>query len=728
MAEKKTDIKKAILVRVRVLYVLFFSIGVAIAGKILYIQYGPSGEELRSRGTKISYERVTIEADRGDILSWDGRILATSVPTYEVRMDFAAQGLADSTFLNNVDSLAYCLSTFFGDRSATAYREKLMNAHRNKKKNRFVLLSPRRVNHLEIKEIAKFPIFRLGQNRGGFIPVQINRRLLPHGSLASRTIGMVNESGTKLGIEGAYDSILRGVNGNVMMQRISGSFRIPVPDELSVDPVDGIDVVTTLDVDVQDVAETALRKQLIAGDADWGTAVLMEVSTGEIRAIANLTRRGEGKYVEDFNYAIGKNFEPGSTFKLASLMTLLDEGGASLDEMFDTRPGTVMVGRAKVVDTHNYGELTLKGVFEKSSNVGFALAVNKYFRDEPERFVNHLRKMGLDKPMDLQIAGEAPAVIRGPEDRWWDGTTLTMMAYGYALRLSPLKTLSFYNAVANNGKMVRPKFVRELRQYGQTLRSYPTEVMVSSIGSDEVIRQVQEAMRGVVDEGTARYILKNPYYKVAAKTGTAQISLAEIYKGGRGYKDRFGGRHYLATLVGYFPADHPRYSCIVAIKTYHGPGRRGTYYGASLSGPVFRAIADRVYAQSTSWQSPLSERHDKTEQQPPLKPGRVDEMKRVANRFHISGIDAPRGAMWMNLESRDSLPPEAVSITPHEGTVPDVVGMGLKDAIYLLEKSGLVVSFSGVGVVQTQSFKPGTRVNRGSVISLRLGGPPGSNE
>lgn len=727
MAEqKKTDIKKAILVRVRVLYVLFFSIGVAIAGKILYIQYGPKGEELRSRGTKISYERVTIEAERGDILSWDGRILATSVPTYEVRMDFAAQGLADSTFLHHVDSLAYCLSTFFGDRSVAAYREKLMNAHRNKKKNRFVLLSPRRVNHLEIKEIAKFPIFRLGQNRGGFIPVQINRRLLPHGSLASRTIGMVNEAGTKLGIEGAYDSILRGVNGNVMMQRISGSFRIPVPDELSVDPVDGIDVVTTLDVDVQDVAETALRKQLIAGDADWGTAVLMEVSTGEIRAIANLTRRGEGKYVEDFNYAIGKNFEPGSTFKLASLMTLLDEGGASLDEKFDTSPGTVMVGRAKVVDTHNYGELTLKGVFEKSSNVGFALAVNKYFRDKPERFVNHLRKMGLDKPMDLQIAGEAPAVIRGPEDRWWDGTTLTMMAYGYALRLSPLKTLSFYNAVANNGKMVRPKFVRELRQYGQTLRSYPTEVMVSSIGSDEVIRQVQEAMRGVVDEGTARYILKNPYYKVAAKTGTAQISLAEIYKGGRGYKDRFGGRHYLATLVGYFPADKPRYSCIVAIKTYHGPGRRGTYYGASLSGPVFRAIADRVYAQSISWQTPLSERREKVEEQPPLKSGSVAEMKRVANRFHIADLDIPRGATWMNLEPRDSLPPEAVSITPLEGTVPDVVGMGLKDAIYLLEKSGLVVSFSGVGVVQSQSFKPGTRVSRGSLISLRLGIPDAS--
>lgn len=717
MAEKKTDIKKAILVRVRVLYVLFFAIGVAIAGKILYIQYGPAGEQLRSRGTKITYERVTIEADRGDVLSWDGRILATSVPMYEVRMDFAAQGLADSTFMHNVDSLARRLSDFFGDRSAASYKEKLMNAHRNKAKNRFVLLSPRRVNHLEIKEISQFPIFRLGQNRGGFIPQQINRRLLPHGSMASRTIGMVNESGTKLGIEGAYDSILRGVNGNVMMQRISGSFRVPVPDELSVDPVDGIDVVTTLDVDVQDVAETALRRQLIAGDADWGTAVLMEVATGEIRAITNLTRRGEGKYVEDFNYAIGMNLEPGSTFKLASLMTLLDEGGASLDEEYDTRPGTAVIGRAKVVDTHNYGELTLRGVFEKSSNVGFAKAVNKYFKDRPERFVGHLRKMGLDKPLDLQIQGEAKPVIRGPGDKWWDGTTLTMMSYGYALRMTPLKTLSFYNAVANDGRMVRPQFVKELRQYGQTLRAFPPETMVSSIGSGEVIRQVQEAMQGVVDEGTAR-ILKNPYYKVAGKTGTAQIAM-----GRHGYTDRYGGRHYLATLVGYFPADKPRYSCIVAIKTYHGPGRRGTYYGASLSGPVFRAIADRVYAQSTAWQTPLSKQQEKSADPPALKPGRVDEVKRVANRFRLSHADAPRAAVWMNVEEQDSLPPEAVAITPTEGTVPDVVGMGLKEAIYLLEKAGMVVSFSGVGVVQSQSFQPGVRVARGSVISLRLGIP-----
>lgn len=266
---------------------------------------------------------------------------------YEVRMDFAANGLIDSVFLRDVDSLAGSLSSFFGDKSKGAYKLMLVNAFRNRKKNRYTLISPRRVNHLEIKQIAKFPLFRLGQNRSGFIARQINKRMLPHGRMAARTIGMVNEAGTRLGIEGAFDSVLRGIDGSVMMQRVSGSFRVPVPDEMNVDPVDGIDVVTTLDVDIQDVAEKALRDQLIAMQADWGTAILMEVATGEIRAMANLTRYSDERVVEDFNYAIGMNLEPGSTEKLASLITLLDDAGASLDETYDTGDGRIVIGRAQ---------------------------------------------------------------------------------------------------------------------------------------------------------------------------------------------------------------------------------------------------------------------------------------------------------------------------------------------------------------------------------------------
>ena len=495
MSEGRTDIKKGIFRRVRVLYALFFFVGMLIAGKILYLQYGPKGPALRNKGTTITYERVKLEADRGDVLACDGRILATSVPMYEVRMDFAANGLIDSVFLRDVDSLAGSLSSFFGDKSKGAYKLMLVNAFRNRKKNRYTLISPRRVNHLEIKQIAKFPLFRLGQNRSGFIARQINKRMLPHGRMAARTIGMVNEAGTRLGIEGAFDSVLRGIDGSVMMQRVSGSFRVPVPDEMNVDPVDGIDVVTTLDVDIQDVAEKALRDQLIAMQADWGTAILMEVATGEIRAMANLTRYSDERVVEDFNYAIGMNLEPGSTEKLASLITLLDDAGASLDETYDTGDGRIVIGRAKVVDSHACGLLTLKGVFEKSSNVGFAMAVNKYYRDDPKRFVDHLCKMGLDQPLGLQIAGEQKPVIRKPGDKWWDGTTLTMMSYGYALRLTPLKTLTFYNAVANGQPAAR--------QGAAAVRTDAADVRCADDGFvDRLARDARGGARG--DAGSRR--------------------------------------------------------------------------------------------------------------------------------------------------------------------------------------------------------------------------------
>ena len=719
MKDGRTDIKKSIFHRVRVLYILFFSAGLLVAGKILYLQYGPEGDALRSKGTTITYARERIEADRGDILACDGRILATSVPEYEIRMDFAANGLSDSVFNRHVDSLARCLADFFGDKSKTAYKQQLVNAFRNKKKNRYTLISPRRVNHLEIKTISRFPIFCLGPNRGGFIVKQINRRKLPHGKMASRTIGMVNQTGTKVGIEGAFDSILRGVDGQVMMQRISGSFRIPVPDEMNVDPVDGIDVVTTLDVDIQDVAEKALRELLEEKQADWGTAILMEVSTGEIRAMTNLTRQGPGQIVEDFNYAIGMNLEPGSTQKLASLIALLDDAGASLDEEFDTGSGSAVIGRTKVNDTHGYGKLTLKGVFEKSSNIGFALAVNKYYRDKPENFVRHLCKMGLDQPLDLQIPGEQRPVIYRTDSRWWNGTTLTMMSYGYALRLTPLKTLTFYNAVANGGKMVSPLLVKELRQYGQTLRTYRSRVMVPSIASKETLEAVRDAMRGVVEEGTGR-VLKSPYYKIGGKTGTAQIPF-----GKGGYTDRNGGRQYLATMVGYFPEDNPKYSCLVAVKTYNGPGHRRTYYGASLAGPVLKAIADRVYAKNTEWQSPVSKiNRTKTAERPQIKAGRVDEIREIAYRFDIPYEGHRKEKDWKEVESVDSSGIVYREYDESSGLVPSVVGMGLKEAIYLLERNGLVVSFSGTGRVEWQSVQPGSEARRGMLVSLRLGCTP----
>ena len=399
-------------------------------------------------------------------------------------------------------------------------------------------------------------------------------------------------------------------------------------------------------------------------------------------------------------------------------LQLVTDAGASLDETYDTGDGRIVIGRAKVVDSHACGLLTLKGVFEKSSNVGFAMAVNKYYRDDPKRFVDHLCKMGLDQPLGLQIAGEQKPVIRKPGDKWWDGTTLTMMSYGYALRLTPLKTLTFYNAVANGGKMVSPLLVKELRQYGQTLRTFGARTMVSSIASRETLEEVREAMRGVVEEGTARR-MRSRYYSVGGKTGTAQIAM-----GRSGYTDRNGGRHYLGTFVGYFPEDDPKYSCLVAVKTYNAPGHRRYYYGGTVAGPVFKAIADRVYAKNTAWQKPVSETGDKSAKKPFVKAGRVEQMREVGYRFDIPYEGRRREKPWKELASIDSAGAVYTEYDERGGTVPCVVGMGLKDAIYLLERQGMIVSFSGAGTVLSQSVPAGSKARRGQTVSLILGVEP----
>jgi len=483
--------------------------------------------------------------------------------------------------------------------------------------------------------------------------------------------------------------------------------------------VNGIDVVTTLDIDLQDVAEAALRSQLSAGGADWGTVVLMECATGEIRAMANLTRKADGSIIEDYNYAVGMNLEPGSTFKLASLVTLLDDGGMELNHQIDTGNGTAKISGVQVTDSHKGGGvLTLKEIFEESSNVGFAKAVNELYAGKPSRFTSHLSEMGFDKPLELQIEGEPSPVLRTPGKSGWDGGTLTRMAYGYTMEITPLHTLAFYNAIANDGCMMRPLLVRELRQYGQTVRTYPTEVINSAVCSRRTLAKVRECLEGVVERGTA-IVLSNDLYKVAAKTGTAQIALAKAVPGAKaGYTDASGGLHYLATIVGYFPADNPRYSMIVCMKRYWRPGSSGTYFGAGLAGPVFRAVADRVYAREISWQQTVDKQPRCESSLPALKGGSVKEIRRVADKLSVPLRDA-KAEKWAVVRA-DSLGTELSGVPLQAGVVPQVKGMGLKEAIYLLEKSGLKVNFSGKGRVLAQSLQAGERAPRGTPISITL--------
>lgn len=734
--QQKSQIAKDILRRVRWLYFVFLLVAIAIFARVIWIQYGPEGSDLRAKARKITFEWVSIPAERGDILARDGRILATSIPMYEIRMDFAAKGLADSTFNKHVDSLAYCLSNFFKDKPAAAYKRMLVDARNNKQTNRYRLISPRRVDYLEEKQISRFPVFRLGPNRGGYIKETISKRLLPHGSLAQRTIGMTNMSGVKLGVEGAFDDQLKGTDGTSLMQRISGSFKVPVPDAMNVEPINGMDVVTTLNVDLQDVAETALKEQLEDKKADWGTVILMEVATGEIHAMANITRKNPGVYVEDFNYAVGRRIEPGSTFKLATLITLLEDAQMPLDKEINCENGTARVGARVINDDHPEGVISLRRIFEVSSNIGFAKAVNEQYGKNPARFVEFIQKMGMGKPLGIDIPGEQPPLIKHPDDkRIWDKTTLVMMAYGYALEITPMHTLALFNAVANNGKMMRPHLVREIQSYGQTVKAFGNEVINPAICSPKTVDMVKECLEGVVSDGTARRILKNEYYDVAAKTGTAQMA----FNNG-GYRDSKGGRNYLATMVGYFPADNPKYSCLVAVKTYYGPGRYNTYYGASLAGPVFRAVADRVYAANSSWHETEDGNSGKIIlSADDIKGGKWTELKRVAGKLSIPLKTEGETGEWVHVAQHapgnepgnatteagvtDSVKPEEImaEVAETDGdTVPDVTGMGLKDAIYLLESRGLTVAFSGKGTVKHQSVSAGTPAKKGQVVHIKM--------
>lgn len=715
----KSRVKEEILGRARWLYILFVFIGLLIIGRILYIQYGPDGADLRQKATDSrSYKEEKVEAKRGDILSHDGKVLATSIPTYEIRMDFNVEGVTDEVFDSKVDSLARCLSLFFKDKSARDYKDILTNGRRNPEKNRYVLLSPRRVNYLELQEISRFPLFDLGRNKGGFIAVQVNRRVRPNGNLASRTVGMTNEDGVKVGIEGAFDRELKGVDGSTLMQKISGSFWIPVSSKLNREPVNGIDVVSTLDIELQDVAEKMLKEQLESADAIWGTAMLMEVATGEIRAIANLKKQPSGQYIEDYNYGVGMSMEPGSTFKLVSLMAVLDDAGANMNETINTGDGVAMIGKAKVVDSRRggYGTISLRKAFEVSSNVGFAKTVNKYFGHNPKGFTSYVHQLGIDKPLGLQIPGEGVPIFRQPGDKMWNGLTLTMMSYGYALMIAPIHTLTVFNAVANDGKMMKPLFVKELRQNGQVLQKFEPELLNPRICSPSTLKLVREAMEGVTQQGTAKFLL-NHNYTVAAKTGTAQVA-----KGKYGYNVN-GGKYYLATLVGYFPADAPEYTCIIAIETFHGAGSGKIYYGGALAGPVFRAIADKIYARSVDWQRKKmsvgrkEERTDFTTPELQLHAGNIGQTAEVMERLRIGKMPAAAGGYgWMIRDSTSGL---KYGNVPEDG-VPDVRGMGLRDAVYLMEQRGLTVHVRGRGRVISQSLPAGAFPVKGDAVTLTL--------
>ena len=696
-------LRDEIIWRSGVVYIAIIIVAAGILTRVFIIQFLEK-DKWTEMGEEFIYKTDVVPANRGDILSDDGRLLASSVPYYSVYIDTRSTGMDQQTWTQGLGGLCDGLSKIIGLKSAAAWQHDLENARREG--DRYYLIK-RRVSHTTLKELKKLPVFEKGRYKGGFIAEQNNIRLRPHLRLASRTIGYLTKgsAGNVVGLEGAYDSELTGVSGSLLKQRLTGGAWMPVNDKNSLEPRDGNDILSTINIDLQDVAETALEKQLLKHNAQYGVAVLMEVQTGDIKAMANLEIGDDGNYYESYNYAVGESTEPGSTFKLASFIVALEDGVVDLDDTIDTGSGYVRYYDKTIRDTRpeGYGKLTVREVFEKSSNVGTAKIIYENYKSRPGDFVDRLYRMGLNEKIGIDIKGEGAPLIRYPGDKYWSGISLPMMSHGYEVQMTPLQILSLYNAIANGGRMMKPRIVKEVRYHGSTIKKINTGVLKSAICSRSTAEKARILLEGVVKNGTAKN-LDNETYSIAGKTGTAQIANDKY-----GYK--YGGNvSYQASFVGYFPADRPVYSCIVVI---NAPSN-SVYYGNLVAGPVFKEIADKVYA-TRFYSEPREPGNSNT---PAVKNGYSDNAEYLLAELGISHQCDVEKYWVRSYADGDTVKLKELELIGN--LVPNVTGMGLRDALFLLENSGLRVVTEGRGRVVKQSLRPGIRISPGSTINIEL--------
>ncbi len=689
--------------RVYLVYAFLILFGVSIVGRILFLQLF-QGEYWQQKAEDLTIAYHEIEAVRGNIFTDDGSLLATSLPIYEVRMDLAADAITQEIFNNNIDSLSICLSKLFGDRSWQQYRNDFKEARR--KKNRYYLVR-RNVSYSEVNKLKEFPLYRHGRYKGGLILVQKNKRTKPFKFLAARTIGYEIDGVTPVGIEGAYNTELKGTGGKRLMQKISGGIWKPLNDENEIEPKDGNDVTTTIDINIQDVAESALLTQLQKHNAVSGCVVVMEVATGEIKAIANLSKKPDA-YGEHYNWAIGESSEPGSTFKLASMIAAIEDGLIDINDSIDTENGTKRYYDAVMKDSKEggYGKITVQRAFELSSNVAMSKLISQSYSKNPQKFIDHLKFMGLDKEVGVEIKGEGKPVIKNTDDKSWSAISLPWMSIGYETRLTPLQILCLYNAVANDGYRVKPMMIKSISHRGKILETFEPQVESKPICSEKTLLKVRAMLEGVVEHGTASN-LKNSHFKIAGKTGTAQIANSR-----HGYNKV----SYQASFVGYFPAEKPLYSCIVMV---YSPSN-SVYYGNVVAGPIFKEIADKVYATRIDLHTQMASAPAKVKiPTPQPKAGNLEDLKVIYSKLETAPhIERPE-AVWVG-NYKDEKGVHLVERTMNSGVVPNVSGMGMRDAIYLLENAGLRVRAVGRGTVYRQSVNPGSRIRKGENITIEL--------
>ncbi|MGB8194206.1 MAG: penicillin-binding protein [Chitinophagaceae bacterium] len=692
------------------MYLCFLGIvlfGLLVLGRAIYIQQA-QGNYWVSVSDSLRQKFVETEAERGTIFSEDGNMLSTSIPYFDIHIDFGADGLRDKEglrFKDNVDSLSIVLAAFFKDKSSKEYKKELQRGYRIK--DRYYLLK-KNLSFEQYKVLRSFPLVRQGRNKSGFIAEVKSKRLNPFGLLANRTIGLARENAQNVGLERTYDSLLKGETGKKLVRFVGAGAYIPV-EGYEIEPKNGKDIITTIDVNIQDIAENALRKVMLENQAAHGTCIVMEVKTGKIKAIANLGKLPDGDYWEDLNYAIRAS-EPGSTFKLATMIALLEDKHVTLDNHVDLEGGTWKIYRRTVYDSERHGlnNVTIKEAFEHSSNVGMAKLACAYYTKKPEQFIGHLKKLRLDQPTGIDLLGETRPIIKTPASRTWSATTLPWMAFGYEVLVSPLQTLMLYNAVANNGAMMRPYLVNEIHQDGVTVQKKQPEVMVEEICSESTLKQLKACLEGVVLEGTGK-TLQSPDYTIAGKTGTALVA-----NGNRGYADHI----YQSSFAGYFPADNPQYSCIVVIKNKPFAKK---YYGAAVAGPVFKEVADKLMAVSADKNetSPLRNYTARPDSSTYYYAGYTPAVKEVFNTLQFKYHDSAGSNEWSRVYMYDYKP--VISKQPvTKQVMPDLKGMGLKDALYLLENMNVRVMVKGKGRVKNQSLQPGLAYSKNQSITIEL--------
>lgn len=699
------EIKKDILWRVYLSYIAIALVGLLILGKAIYIQQAQGGY-WRGMSDSLHQQIVNLDAERGTIYSEDGSMLSTSIPQFDIYIDFKADGLRQKNgklFRENVDSLSIALADLFKDKNRHEYKKLLQDGYREK--DRYFLLH-RKLSYKTYQQLKTFPLVRLGRNKSGFIPDKKIIRLNPYRLLAYRTIGLLRDD-NKVGLERTYNDMLTGIPGKRLVQFIAGGAGLPIKD-YEVEPENGKDIITTLDVNIQDITENALMKMMVQNQAAYGCAIVMEVNTGKIKAIANLGRGKNGSYWEDYNYAITPS-EPGSTIKLATMLALLEDKKVNLHTPVELHGGTWQINGRTIYDSekHGLGRVSVKAGFEHSSNVAMGKLAWIHYGANPSAFINHLKRLRLDSLTGIDLAGEIKPTLYSPKSRNWSRTTLPWMAFGYNLAVTPLQVLTMYNAVANNGVMLKPYLVNAIQKDGIPVYTYQPTVLRDKIASEQTIKMLKSCLEGVMENGTGK-TLRSSLYKIAGKTGTALVA-----NGNRGYADKV----YQSSFAGYFPANDPQYSVIVVIKNKpHAP----VYYGAAVAGPVFKEIADKVYALRVTragkenWAS--LKRNDSISFN---YGGYAKDLRQVTSQLELKVKEDDGNGRYSRMYKKGNAV-AMVSQTISNTKMPSLMGMGLKDAVYLCENLGLRVQFSGKGKVMMQSVAAGQKIAPGQHIKLHL--------